>query len=829
MIPKRTFCGSIYIMRAGNLVVVSLIFLLLTAIPLRAQQTKAKPAKVDTKVHEQKVKDIVAFLEYVLNTLGSRETSARDKDVLITESYIKIFRDSKVQVEDDLVEKRNVITNKDVQAYLKDVDFFYDDIKFEFNIKDIQGKVNANDKLFYKVSLVRNIKGITAEGTAVNNSAPRFIEINYDPNTDDLKIVSIYTKEFNEKAALQNWWKELSLEWQAVFKRKLNIVSDSIQLSDIKNIVSIDAMDLSRNKYIQNLEPLAQLPDLQILDLSGTAITDLSPLRNLTGLVDLNISGTHVEDLTPLKYSDKLRKFNIHNTAVSDITVLEKMSMMESIDLSNTEVTDLTPLSNLSEIRYLNLKSTKVLSLAPLEGLKNLAELNAAQTTIDNLIPLATLSKLSTLNLDSTRFTDISILKSLENLKVLHVNYTVISNLRPLDDLKHLEKIYCDHSSITRTVADAFMAANPDVLIIFDSEDLRGWWNSLSPVWKDVLSKAARIELNPTKEELARVTNLDSVSITENISITDIEPLRNLQKLQVVYVNKTVVKDLLPLKDHRDIRVLDIGETRISDISLLTSFTKLKVFRADNSDIHDIDALSALPNIQKIYADQTAIDNALASEFLRKRPTCLVVYKTGNLESWWTELPDAWKEVFQTQIAISPKSRREDLHRLIELEALHFKDASVSDLSVLSAFVRLKELDFSGTGISDLTPLAAIKSLASLHAKNSPVRALDPLAGLTTLEELDISNTPVEELKPLRTLENLKSLNCAGTQIGSLSYLEGLQYLESIDFSNTGVKSIDAIEGMSLRVLKCYNTRVSEKKIQKFKESHPDCNVVYYR
>ena len=73
--------------------------------------------------------------------------------MLITESYTKIFRDAKVQVEDDLVEKRNVITNKDVQAYLKDVDFFFDDVKFEFTIKDIQGKVNANDKLFYKVSL----------------------------------------------------------------------------------------------------------------------------------------------------------------------------------------------------------------------------------------------------------------------------------------------------------------------------------------------------------------------------------------------------------------------------------------------------------------------------------------------------------------------------------------------------------------------------------------------------------------------------------------------------------------------------------------------------
>ena len=88
--------------------------LLWSATPAIAQQSKA-----EVKQNEQKVRDMVKFLEYVLNTLGNSATSARDKDVLVTESFTKIFRDGKVQVEDDLVEKRNVITNKDVQAYLR--------------------------------------------------------------------------------------------------------------------------------------------------------------------------------------------------------------------------------------------------------------------------------------------------------------------------------------------------------------------------------------------------------------------------------------------------------------------------------------------------------------------------------------------------------------------------------------------------------------------------------------------------------------------------------------------------------------------------------------
>ncbi|HMG90450.1 MAG TPA: leucine-rich repeat domain-containing protein, partial [Chryseolinea sp.] len=344
--------------------------------PTKQTKQSAAPALTDPelKQHEQKVKDMVAFLEYVLNTLGSNGTSARDKDVLITESYTKIFRDGKVQVEDDLVEKRNVITNKDVQAYLKDVDFFFDNIKFEFKIKEIQGKVNANDKLFYKVSLSRNIQGVTLEGKAINNTIPRFIEINYDPADKDLKIVSIYTNEFNEKTALTNWWKALSFEWQSIFKKKLNVVTDSMQLNDIRNVISIDALDLSGNSYIQDVEPLGQLVDLQSLDLSGTAVTDINPLRNLTALTSLNLSNTNLEDLSALKYSDKLEDFNISNTLVSDISVFEKFVNMEHLEMKNTSVTDFTMLQNLAQLKYLTLENSKIIDITPLGSLTLLEE-----------------------------------------------------------------------------------------------------------------------------------------------------------------------------------------------------------------------------------------------------------------------------------------------------------------------------------------------------------------------------------------------------------------------------------------------------------------------
>jgi Leucine-rich repeat (LRR) protein len=459
------------------------------------------------------------------------------------------------------------------------------------------------------------------------------------------------------------------------------------------------------------------------------------------------------------------------------------------------------------------LESTKITDIAPLDSLTMMEELNLSRTAIANLSPLSNLKVLSSLDLDSTKFTDASPLKNLEGLMVLSVNYTTISNLQLLEDLKKLERVYCDGTLVNRDLADAFMASNPEVLVIFDSEDLRGWWNTLSVAWKTVLSTTANIQINPSKEELARVTNLDSINVSDNAAVLDLEPLKKLPKLRTVVAGKTSIKDLTPLKDHREIRVLDVSNTNVADISVVSHMTKLSLLKADNSDIQNLDALTNLPALQKVFADETAIDNQLAQEFLQKRPSCLVVYKTNSLEQWWNGLPDAWKEVFQTQVPIRAQSRSEDLHRLIELETIHFKDAPVNELTSLGPFIRIKELDFSGTGISDVTPLTVIKSLKSLHATNSPIRELAPLASITTLEDLDISNTPVEELKPIRALESLKVFNCSGTQVSSLSPLEEL-FLESIDFSNTSVKSMDAIFGMPLKTVKCYNTRVSARRLK---------------
>jgi Leucine-rich repeat (LRR) protein len=777
---------------------------------------------------EKKVRDIIAFLEYMLNTLGSSGTSTRDKEVLVTESYSKVFRDSKVQVEDDLDAQRQVITNKDVVAYLKDVDFFFNDVRFEFNIEGIESGTISGDKQFYKVSTRRVLKGTNSEGEPVTNTSPRFIEINYDPQLQDLKIVSMYTNQFNEKGALQAWWKTLSFEWQGVFRKKLNL-KDSVTASDLQRLTGIDELDVSNNEYIVSIEPLTQLVNLRTLNISKTSSTDLTPIRNLTELVTLNISNTEVDDLTPLKYSSNMMTLDLSNTRVTDISVVEKMPKLERLYIRGLAVNDYTALSTLTNLKEVDMKSSKISDLSPLENLTQLTLINAAQTPITGLNPLKPLKNLTELNIDSTRINSIAALSSSENLKILRASHTMISDLKPLQSLAKLERVYCDQTPINRATADAFMASHPKVLVVFDSKDMKTWWDGLADQWKEVIGKAAGFGLTPTKEELARVVHLDSINFSGNKFVTDLEPIRILTRLRVLDASKTGIKDLAPIDQHKELRVIDISDTEVLDISVLSKLTKLEVVRADNCKMEKIDPLFALPNLKTVYADHTTVHDIIAQEFLEKQPKALIVYKTVHLKRWWGNLSESWKNVFIEQSVKDTTQLRESLHRLVEQTNVQIKDVPVADLTALSEFVRPVQLMLSGTAVTDITPIANFKTLRSLSVANSPLHNITSLKQLTELEKLDISNTPIDDLEPVAALQNLKKFNVAGTQVKRLDPLEKLQKLEELDCSNTFVNRLDPVAHLPLKTLKCYNTKISTRKIEEFKSSHPNTNVIYYR
>ncbi len=215
-------------------------------------QDKNTLSAQDLEKYKQQVTSLVKYFESTVNFLGDPKSIAKEKEIVINESYLKMFLNDKVQIEDDLDDNREVPLYKDVQAYLKDIGFFYRRVSFEFVIADITHFVNEKKVHYFKVAFNRSMNGLTVTGDSVSSRKIRYMEVNLDVNANTLKIASIYTTKLDEKEEIKVWWNNLSYTWKEIFGKNV-YVSDSVELTRI--IFFSDSMAVISGKVVPSLTP----------------------------------------------------------------------------------------------------------------------------------------------------------------------------------------------------------------------------------------------------------------------------------------------------------------------------------------------------------------------------------------------------------------------------------------------------------------------------------------------------------------------------------------------------------------------------------------------
>jgi Leucine-rich repeat (LRR) protein len=850
-------------------------------------QTRNQPLSAsDIQRYEQDAATMISFLEFTFNTIGNPEIPVREKDIIINESWEKMFVDDEVQIEDDLDENRDVPLNKEVQAYLKDIDFFFRQVSFTFTIEDIEHMVNEENQLFFKITMDRHLQGITISGDTISSNRLRYVEINLDDDDKDLKIASIYTTKLNEKEELRRWWIELPEVWRnllgerAIIKDTLRMshvlyYNDSLAMLDyvlqrrisrdtltifekdtlrislssegtisagmidrqLLRIILIDTLNISGMKQITSLEPLVNLSKIKQLDVSHTPVDDLMPARNLTQLEYLNISFTLIDDLEPLRYLTKLRELVINNTGLRNMQPVANFVELTRLNMSNTRVESLGPVAGLSRLSDLDISGSPVNDLAPAGSLKALARFDFSETVISDISPLETLQQLYLLRFERTPVSDLRPLGKLQNLSLLFIDHTPVSSLAPLNNLPRLSNIYCDQTRVTRAEAVRFMDANPQVLVIYESAELVHWWKDMPEEWKEVFSDKVADFDNPTKEELHDVTRIRKLHVAENASLQTLDPVVNMPMITELHIQGTSIVDLTPVKYLADLRELNLSNTGVADLGPVSNLTKLSKLSFDNTSVSSVEPLMQLNELQTVYCDQSPVDTSEIVQLMIKHPDCLVVYQTGELQEWWNALPDVWQLLAENMVSPGEDPNREQLQvlanmRVVDLNAspeMARRSLEIASLDHLKKMILMEELRFTNTRVTSLEPLRGMHTLRVLISPNNPVETLEPLTEVRNLEVLDIQNTPVSRLEFLSPLDNLHRLNCAGTQIRNLKGLEYLVSLEHLDCFNTRIRNLKPVEELpQLKLVRCYNTRISQRRINKFREQRPAVEVVHY-
>jgi hypothetical protein len=796
-----------------------------------APKPGALPAGQDSALRSQAT-GLVKFFESTLNFLADKKNTVQDKQVIINESYLKFFWDNEVQVEDDL-DTHQVTMYKDVQSYLTDVDFFFKQAKFTYNIQDISVMTNELGNSFFKVTCNRNLNGINLNDVNVNTNQVRYIEINYDEKNQQLKIVSVYTTKLNEKEDLRHWWNGLSQGWQQKLGKDIQLgggmtLASVASYNDTAALIAGQKTPIDSNAFYNGL---LQIVGLKKIDLAGEVmISDLSPLSKLSALSEVSLKGTPVSDLMPLRNLNNLQVLDISNTPVSSLEPLHYCTHIRKLFIKGTGITDLVLLVNFPSLEDLDLSNTKISSLDPIKALDSIDDLRMAYTMVSDLAPVAGLTRIELLNITATKVMTLDPLKNLANLRILQADSTGISSLKPLDNLGSLQRIYCDYTNLPKSEAISFMLKHPKAFLVFESAELSKWWTGMNTDWQNLLSHFTVLGNPPSKEQLHKLILIDSLNIAGRMNIKSLEPAAMLSLLRVLYASSTGVTDVGPLKNLINLQCLYLNNTAIGSLQPLSVLAKLRIIGIENTQVADLSPLYGMKDLQFIYADNSQVTLKEAGNFLDNTPGCLLVFQTFENTNWWKNLGKEWKDVFTAASGVKGQPDKLQLQRIANLEELTItENFSINDLTPVQKLSRLKELTLTGTAVSSLGPLSVMLSLESLHCGKNPVTDLTPIAGLSKLKDLDFSNSQVEELMPIQNMTWLESLKFSGTQVKKLKYLVNLTKLKVLEFYNTKVSSLDEIETMrNLESLKIFNTKISAKRVEKFKMTHPKCEVVFY-
>ena len=819
---------------------------------------KSNLSKTELDEYSQQIRTMVKYLEETFTFIGSPENSAQEKDIIFKESYAKIFRDDEVQIEDDLDDNRSTHINKDVQAYLKDIDFFFKDVAFTLKVEDIKPQTNDKGEIYFKVTMMRTIVGHNIMGDSVNSTIKRYMEVNVDRSKKDIKIASIYTTKLNETEELRVWWNRMPSIWKMylgenkyildsieiadivhIYRDSIVIVNDSLLESTIAcdmpalygkltEITKITDVDVSQNKNITTLEPLIELSELQNLDCSNTSVEDISPIRNLNKINTLDISNTQITNISDLRYANNIKELTADNIRLNDIEIIGLYGQLTDLSISGTDVSDISMLENCEQLVDLNISGTKVTSLDSIVLPQTIRFLNISNTEIDDITAVENLENLQVIIIDNTRITDLNPLANLNKLNEIQCRNTGVSDIMPLKNLPHLVKIYCDNTQIDSEKAESFRRENRRVIVIYETKALQDWWNRLHISWKKVFAAQNNTDLDPTPEELHNIICMKSLTLDH--SFLDALPIERLTNLEELNLEGTKIADLTPLHTLHNLRYLNIKNTKVTDLTPLEDLTSLQEINMGNTNISKLEPLCGLPNLLKINAENTKVKSEQVLKLRLAQPSVTVIYQTDELRNWWNTLDNNWREVFRNAIDIDTNPKAEQLQAIANIEELTVDPKIIiTNLEPLTKLLFLKKLIINDNHITDLSPLGELQQLKELNIDGNAVSDISVLNNIKSLEVLSIENTRVVDINALDDMTHLRILNIANTSIKNIKMLSSCTSLEELNIANTNVKTLSSVSKIeTLRYIKAFNTKIKTKEINSLRSKRPDINIVYH-
>ena len=222
--------------------------------------------------------------------------------------------------------------------------------------------------------------------------------------------------------------------------------------SFLKNLKVLTSLYLSGNKEIKDYTFLKELKELTALDLSDNNLSDVDVtlLKELKGLTSLYLSGNkEIKDYIFLKELKELTALDLtsNNLTDVDVTFLKELKRLKSLYLSgNKEIKDYTFLKELKELTALDLSYNNLtdIDVTFLKEPKELTTLNlSGNKEIKDYTFLKELKEITALYLRSNDLTDadVTFLKELKGLTALALSNNNLTDVTFLKDMENIQYV----------------------------------------------------------------------------------------------------------------------------------------------------------------------------------------------------------------------------------------------------------------------------------------------------------------------------------------------------------------------------------------------------
>lgn len=510
--------------------------------------------------------------------------------------------------------------------------------------------------------------------------------------------------------------KDLSLAWSF----------SPLNLQDLKEMKNLETLDLSYNE-IADIQPLAGLKKLKVLNLFSNKVASLDALRELEGLQDLNLGENSVSDTSPLKGLRGLKKLNLVCKNVTDIKALRYTDQLTELMLGSN-VRDLTPIAkynqNLSKpftISLLVVENGRIQMNVPIgetfylpygvqkdgevlfvdwekesgvaeehleiighaDGQTIIAEFSGENNKDKEVIHFKDKVFEETIRYSVDKPYGDILFEDVKNLRVLDLAYKDIRDLSGLEYLVGLKKLGLYGLKVTdkelkiiNTMRRLEELDLGNCKITYVSENT---FDQLKNLRELVLDENPGIQI--AENAFRHNTSLEDFLI-EECGIYDLNFLKDVPSIKSVFARNNRIRSIEGLAQLTRIDYLALSDNQISDISPLKGKNLMTHLMMNNNPVSDISAVADMPLLNTFYL------------------------KRGNLVNI------------------------EALSGLTKLEIVYLDGNQIVDLSAFRNNPVIRQLTLANNNIRIVEPLKALKTLRVLHLKGNPVTDLSVLADI---------------------------------------------------------------------------------------------------